>query len=389
VNSAGPQHRPRRAMRGQPLLFLGTVVLLWCAARVIHHLPENPAQRAAPSALEFANSWQPAAVQQTHAQPVLAGALAMIGLPGPAPRTMAGLGALGPPQLRGRDAAASLDFDVAMAHHLAWVESLTASTGPSGRLRSPLIDAPLLIEPERAAQPPAGTGASAVGLSREKRWSVYGWSLLRQGGSDRTLAPGAQYGGSQAGLIVRYAPGQGPLAPVLYARAATALESGDDRSLALGMMTRPWGAVPVDLALERRFGLGQGQRDRFAAMLVAGGGAALERSSIWLDSFAQAGVVGLQDRQGFFDLQLLATRQVAVQDRHSLSLGGGLWAGGQQELDASGDKRWVHRVDLGPRASLALPVGDSQMTFALDWRQRIDGNAQPTSGAALTLSTGF
>lgn len=29
------------------------------------------------------------------------------------------------------------------------------------------------------------------------------------------------------------------------------------------------------------------------------------------------------------------------------------------------------------------------MTFALDWRQRIDGNAQPASGAALTLSTGF
>lgn len=376
-------------MRGQPLLFLGTVVLLWCAARVIHHLPENPAQRAASSALEFANSRQPAAVQQTHAQPVLAGALAMIGLPGPAPRTMAGQGALGPPQPRGSDAAASLDFDVAMAHHLAWVESLTASTGPSGRLRSPLIDAPLLIEPERAVQPPAGAGASPVGLSRDKRWSVYGWSLLRQGGSDRTLAPGAQYGGSQAGLIVRYAPGQGPLAPVLYARAATALESGDDRSLALGVMTRPWGAVPVDLALERRFGLGQGQRDRFAAMLVAGGGAALERSRIRLDAFAQAGVVGLQDRQGFFDLQLLATRQVAVQDRNSLSLGGGLWAGGQQELDASGDKRWVHRVDLGPRASLALPVGDSQMTFALDWRQRIDGNAQPASGAALTLSTGF
>ncbi|MGQ3229123.1 MAG: hypothetical protein ACT6R2_09540, partial [Blastomonas fulva] len=182
MNSVRPQHRPRRAMRGQPLLFLGTVVLLWCAARVIHHLPTSPVERAAPSALEFANSWQPAAVQQTHAQPVLAGALAMIGLPGPAPRAMAGLGALGPAQIRGTDAAASLDFDVAMAHHLAWVESLTASTGPSGRLRSPLIDAPLLIEPERAAQPPAGTGASAVGLSRDKRWSVYGWSLLRQGG---------------------------------------------------------------------------------------------------------------------------------------------------------------------------------------------------------------
>ena len=116
-------------MRGQPLLFLGTVVLLWCAARVIHHLPENPAQRAAPSALEFANSREPSAVQQKHAQPVLAGALAMIGLPGPAPRTMAGLGALGPPQLRGRDAAASLDFDVAMAHHLAWVMGWTPPDG--------------------------------------------------------------------------------------------------------------------------------------------------------------------------------------------------------------------------------------------------------------------
>lgn len=86
---------------------------------------------------------------------------------------------------------------------------------------------------------------------------------------------------------------------------------------------------------------------------------------------------------------MVSTRQVAARDRHTVSVGGGLWAGGQQESDSDGALRWVHWVDMGPRAALAMPLGDSQMTVALDWRQRVDGNAQPASGAAATLSTGF
>lgn len=280
-----------------------------------------------------------------------------------------------------------------MAHRLAWVEGVAFSTEAAGRTSPPLAGSPLPLGPERAALPPFEDGLEAAPDATpsfpDRRWSIYGWSLLRQGTRSGALAPGAQYGGSQAGLIVRYAIGDRSRALSAYARAATALASDDDRTLAIGAAARPWGSVPVDFAVERRFGLADGQRDRFAAMLLAGGGGTLGRSRVRVEAFGQAGIVGKSEPQGFFDLQMLATRQVGQADNSSITLGGGVWAGGQQEIDAQGGKRWVHRVDLGPRVTLALPIRGSRLTVALDWRQRVDGNALPASGAAITVSTGF
>lgn len=224
---------------------------------------------------------------------------------------------------------------------------------------------------------------------RDKRWSIYGWSLLRANSRVRILAPGGQYGGSQAGLVVRYTVRDAPFALSIYTRAVAAVARDDDRTLAIGIAARPWSKVPVDLAVERRFGLTEGQRDRFAAMVLAGGGASLGASRIRIDGYAQAGIVGWNQRHAFFDLQMLATRPVMAKDGPVVLLGGGLWAGGQQERQPAGDKGWVHRADLGPRAALELPMGESRITVALDWRQRIDGNAQPDSGAVVTVSAGF
>lgn len=381
-------------MRGQPLLFLGTVALLWTAARIIHHLPDGGIA-AAPSQIAQAGSPRLAAAQaetrmQARGGPLL-GTLAMLGVPAASPTSMVGGPDAAPPRVQAAPAKGAGDFDVAMAHQRLWMESLTSAAGQSRGGGSPLVNGPLLVEPEGAAPPVAESSAVApvMPAARDSKWSIYGWSLLRQGSRARTLAPGAQYGGSQAGLILRYQSGDSARAPSFYARAATALANDDDRTLALGITARPWGAVPVDLAVERRFGLATGQRDRFAAMLVAGGGAALARSQVRIEGFGQAGIVGWGERQGFFDLQMLATRQVVTKDDHSLAIGGGVWAGGQQEVDSLGGKAWVHRVDLGPRAALAVPIGGSRMTVALDWRQRVDGNAQPASGAAITVSTGF
>lgn len=368
-------------IRGQPLLFLVTVLGCWTIARIMHHLPDN-ADFAAPSPIAPlpARLLAVASVDQAaRAYPVASGR------PGAPDRAAAAF-------LTGHSApgvgSGKIDFDTAMAHHRLWAQSLAPAWRAGGR--SLLFDGPLLIEPDTADtdETTAATRA-ALAEGRQKSWSIYAWSLVRSGGGEGALAPGAQYGGSQAGLILRYKLGEGTLAPSLYARAATALQSEDDRTMALGISARPWGEVPVDLAVERRFGLANGQKDRFAAMLVAGSGARLGRSQIEVEAFAQAGLVGLRGQQGFFDLQMLASRKVRTRDRHTVSLGGGLWAGGQQEPDADGAKRWVHRVDMGPRAALAMPLGGSQMMVALDWRQRIDGDARPASGAALTLSTGF
>ena len=63
-----------------------------------------------------------------------------------------------------------------------------------------------------------------------------------------------------------------------------------------------------------------------------------------------------------------------------MRLGAGAWAGGQEGAT---------RLDLGPRASLRLRLGETASRLALDWRFRVAGEARPASGPALTLSAGF
>ena len=47
------------------------------------------------------------------------------------------------------------------------------------------------------------------------------------------------------------------------------------------------------------------------------------------------------------------------------------------------------RVDVGPRLTLRLPQVGEGSRIALDWRQRIAGDARPASGLALTLASDF
>lgn len=288
----------------------------------------------------------------------------------------------------------AMPVEIALAHQRMWIESLVGGGTPGhGSTSLPLVDRPLHLSPADAASS-AATAVSVAGSSHAKRrsahgWSVYGWSLLRQGSQAQVLAAGGQYGGSQAGLVVRLALGAGATSPSLYARATSALASSNDRSLAFGVSARPWPGVPVDLAVERRLGIGAGQRDQFAAMLVGAAGFTDQRSGIQFEGYGQAGIIGMNDSRGFFDLQMLASRKVVKEERGTVSIGAGFWAGGQQDIAAAGSKSWLHRVDIGPRAAVTLPVDTSELTLALDWRQRIDGDAHPPSGAAITLSAGF
>jgi hypothetical protein len=61
-------------------------------------------------------------------------------------------------------------------------------------------------------------------------------------------------------------------------------------------------------------------------------------------------------------------------------LGGGAWGAAQRD---------AQRFDIGPSATLALPLGKQNVRLALDWRQRIAGDARPGSGLALTLGSDF
>ncbi|MCJ8158523.1 hypothetical protein [Sphingomonas sp. LaA6.9] len=97
-----------------------------------------------------------------------------------------------------------------------------------------------------------------------------------------------------------------------------------------------------------------------------------------LEAYGQAGIVGLQRRDGFVDGAATAMRTVLEQDGSSLAVGDGVWGAAQPG---------VSRLDIGPR--LRFRLDNPNIGASLDWRQRVSGNATPRSGIALALDGGF
>lgn len=227
--------------------------------------------------------------------------------------------------------------------------------------------------PSAAQVPPVPV--PAVPLKYPSRWSFSAWSFVRRGAAGG-LAPGGTLGGSQAGgrIAFRVAGGaRRPLALVL--RGYAPLERPVAAEAALGLDWKPMAAIPLHLAAERRQRLGREGRSAFG-LAAYGGVSDVGLGGFRLDAYAQAGIVGTRSRDLFADGA--ARLSLAVGPR--LKLGAGLWAAAQPGAE---------RLDLGPQASLRLPVGGTSVTFLADWRLRVAGSARPGSGPALTMAAEF
>jgi hypothetical protein len=138
-----------------------------------------------------------------------------------------------------------------------------------------------------------------------------------------------------------------------------------------GVRWKPLASIPIALNLERRQAMNRwGGRSAFA--LFAEGG--LYQTPVFglanLDFYAQGGVVGLKSRDLFFDGAATFTRPVWKK----WSAGVGVWGGAQPGL---------YRVDAGPRVSMDVGRG---IRLHADYRQRLAGEAAPSSGPALTIA---
>ena len=80
------------------------------------------------------------------------------------------------------------------------------------------------------------------------------------------------------------------------------------------------------------------------------------------------------------DAQLHALKNMASNERISLTVGAGAWAGGQSN---------IMRVDMGPSVRAKLQAGKMSLRLDASWRFRIVGNARPGDSPAVTLSTSF
>ncbi|MBJ7441121.1 MAG: hypothetical protein JHD35_19140 [Sphingopyxis sp.] len=212
-------------------------------------------------------------------------------------------------------------------------------------------------------------------------WSLGGWLYLRDGG---LIAPGgitaaSQLGGSQAGLRLGY--GFGDTGRVrAYGRATIAVRRPAQRELAFGLAFAPVGHWPVDVAVEQRVAVGRAGRTALAAMVSGGVGDVVLPHGFRLEAYGQAGIVGARRRDGFADGAIVIDRRLGPDESSPLRVGA-LAAGAVQPGAA--------RVDVGPRLTLRLPDVGEGSRIALDWRQRIAGDARPASGLALTLASDF
>ena len=224
---------------------------------------------------------------------------------------------------------------------------------------------------EYTDSPPASVAPQTGVVPTPSRWSASGWLALRQGNGIGT-APGGQLGGSQAGVRIAYLVD--PRRHIaLFARVVTPL-SGPGREASVGVEWQP-SRAPLRLVAEQRFALDGGQGGQGLG-LVAGVDAEMP-GGFRLESYGQAGAIRRARVEPYADGAARATHPIPGT---RVALGAGAWGAAQRD---------AQRLDVGPSATLTVPVGGQRVRLALDWRQRVAGGARPGSGLALTLGSDF
>lgn len=215
--------------------------------------------------------------------------------------------------------------------------------------------------------------------AKPDRWRAGSWALWRPGGaaSGDAVTPG-RLGGSQAGLRVEY-----ELTPraksrtVAYGRLTSALQHPAAPESAIGLSIQPFRTIPISLAAERRIALGQGARNANAIMAVGGFGPTPLLPAIEAEGYAQAGIVGFRRGDRFIDGKVSLLAPVGgTPVRVGAALSGGAQPG-------------ISRLDIGPELQVRLPLPNLAARVAVEWRQRVAGDARPGSGLAVTLAADF
>lgn len=362
---------PRTTRRGQPLAALALLLLGWAGARTALWAAEEAHLAALPRAA--AHPRPEPVLHRSLSAPIEAplpqeeGAPPVIIMPlDPSAKPITTV-----PQQR-------FSLRVAAGHQLLYFAAVSASVLPENAR----AQAPLPI-------PPVPLGASRPQPLR--RWSGDGWVMQRQGGSGFALAaslPGQSgassgaYGASQAGVVLRYRlSAASPHQPALYLRATTAPNLPRSAELAAGLALRPIGRLPAAVMAEARLVDGAGRAYiRPAVAVVSLAPPVALPLGLRGESYGQAGWVGGRDQTAFVDGQVRIDSAVWRAGQAELRLGAGAWGGAQ---------RGASRLDLGPGATLSVPLGGVNARVAADYRLRVAGNAAPGSGLAVTFSAGF
>lgn len=213
-------------------------------------------------------------------------------------------------------------------------------------------------------------------------WSLSAFAIYRPNSGPASLSPTSQLGGSQFGFrlqrsLVQPSPN---LTLSFNLRGSTPLKISSGKEAGIGLAIRRAGRIPIELIAERRVAFDGGGRNAFAGLIATGFNDLPTVEGFNLNGYAQAGIVGLQRRDGFVDGSLRLDRKIASKGSFAVELGGGVWGAVQPH---------VSRVDIGPSAAIRFRIGKAGVRLGSEWRQRVSGNAHPGSGPAITFGLDY
>lgn len=230
--------------------------------------------------------------------------------------------------------------------------------------------------------PPVAPAPALGPIASQSRWSADAWLLLRRDTTTPVLSGRPSYGRSQAGAVLRYrlAPNSSQK-PQAYIRASSAIEGAKDNEISAGISARPLAKIPLRVAAELRASKTiSGSKIRPAVFAVSEFPPLDLPMGVRAEAYLQAGYVGGSNATGFADGQLRLAKPLAKIGPAEFEAGGGIWGGAQKDGE---------RLDIGPSASVTFDLGKARSRLAVDYRFRVAGEAEPSSGPALTLSAGF
>ncbi|MFB0613467.1 hypothetical protein [Aurantiacibacter poecillastricola] len=259
---------------------------------------------------------------------------------------------------------------------------LASSAQPAFSQSGPDPAAPRPQPATRPVAPGILQSPPVVTRTEGKRWSLDAWALWREDTTTPLTSGRPSYGRSQAGAVLRYrlAPGSGH-APQAHLRAVRALDGESETDIAAGLSARPLPAIPVRLAAEARVSeTDRGTELRGAAYAVTELAPIDLPAGLSGEAYLQGGYVTGEYATAFVDGQARVTKGLAGSSTFKLTAGGGAWGGAQED---------GRRLDIGPTAALEFGIGGARGRISADYRFRVAGNAEPSSGPALTLTAGF